>query len=298
MSRLITLIFALTVWLPVPAHSLKVALSIGIDDYGGYGDLERAVADASAVALTLDDLGYSSSLLPDVTLYEFLDYLDTFTNNLSADDTVVLFFSGHGVNVQGANAIIFADHEQVLVEDVLRIIRTGGARTAVLILDACRNYPEQIAVTRSLSADAPAAFSSTLSGNRGSFIIYSAGAGQYAFDSGGYGDEDANSFFTRELLKLMPRPHMSIRDLSIELRKNVEAVAAEYGLRQTPAYYDELVGDFSFAAAGAAAQPNLTDEDTASPMQSDQESVDCDRQSVSFASIVTATATDSPARCQ
>ncbi|MAV46482.1 MAG: caspase family protein [Alphaproteobacteria bacterium TMED89] len=290
MPRLMLFFIAVSLWLPVPAHSLKIALSVGIDDYGGYGDLDRAVADASAVADTLDGLGYSSSFLPDVTLYAFLDYLDTVTNNLSADDTVVLFFSGHGVNVQGANAIIFADHEQVLVEDVLRIIRAGGVRTAVLILDACRNYPEQVAVTRSLNADKPTSFSSTLSGNRGSFILYSAGAGQYAFDSGGYGDEDPNSFFTRELLKLMPEPDMSIRDLSIELRQNVEALAADFGLRQTPAYYDELVGDFSFAVAGAVTSDNQLDQDATKPQQSEQESSDCAEKSVSFASIVTSTA--------
>lgn len=229
------------------AQGLRVAISVGINDYPGEEyDLYRAVNDADAVAQTFHEMGYASYGLFDVTIDDFAYELDGILTNLSQDDEVVFFFSGHGVNYAGANAIVFADDEQVYVEDILNRIQEAGVRTTVLILDACRSYAAPEMTTRSRDVGVGPSFTNTTPAARGSFILYSAGSGQFAYD-GSEEDPDPNSLFTRELIDLLPTPGMSIQELALGLRRNVEAVAAEFGVRQTPAYYDEIVGEFSFA---------------------------------------------------
>ena len=291
MRQLKVVLILLAVYLPVPAHSLRISISVGINDYGGYGDLERAVADAEAVASIMESIGDNSTLLTDATTYQFVEYLDVLTNNLSSEDTVVLFFSGHGVSLNGANSIVFADNQLLLVDDIIRAIKSSGVRTTVLILDACRDYPGPTPISRSSDTGATTRFSNSISGARGSFMIYSAGLGQYAFDSGGDGDNDPNSLFTRELIKLIPESGISIRELSLRLRENVEAVAALYGLRQTPAYYDELTGEFAFASP----EPQLDriDAPTAEQRSTPENVTNCEDQNASFNSIVTATTNSS-----
>lgn len=244
------------------AQGVRVAISVGVNDYPGKDyDLYRAVNDADAVAQTFLEMGYASYSLFDVTLDEFAYEMDGALNNLSQDDEVVFFFSGHGVNYAGANAIVFADDRQVYVEDILNRIQEAGVRTTVLILDACRSYAAPEMTTRSRDATLGPSFTNSTPAARGSFILYSAGSGQFAYD-GTDEDPDPNSLFTRELIDLLPTPGMSIQELALSLRHNVEAVAAEFGVRQTPAYYDEIVGEFSFARLSSGAN------DTASPLGS------------------------------
>ncbi|MGH6827215.1 tetratricopeptide repeat protein, partial [Methyloceanibacter sp.] len=90
----------------------------------------------------------------------------------------------------------------------------------------------------------------------GTFIMFSAGAKESALDRLSDNDPSPNSVYTRTLL---PRLKTSgrITDIARDVRREVRQLAASVAHVQTPAYYDEVVGDFCPAGceAKAAALP-------------------------------------------
>ena len=86
----------------------------------------------------------------------------------------------------------------------------------------------------------------------GTFIMYSAWAGQTALDRLAQNDPDpVNSIFTRKLLPLMHQKGLQLRDLAAEVRDQVHTLAATVPHPQTPAYYDGVLGKFCLAGCDA-----------------------------------------------
>jgi hypothetical protein len=88
----------------------------------------------------------------------------------------------------------------------------------------------------------------------GTFIMYSAGAGQTALDRlpPPIADPDpVDSVFTRKLLPLLRQKGIEITELAREVRKQVHALAATVSHAQTPAYYDGVLGKFCLAGCDA-----------------------------------------------
>ena len=75
-------------------------------------------------------------------------------------------------------------------------------------------------------------------------ILYAAGENQEALDR--FRPTDTNGLFTGELIKMMRVPGLSVREMVTRVRNDVSAKAASIGHKQTPALYDEAVGDFVF----------------------------------------------------
>ena len=72
--------------------------------------LERAVADAEAVGDALAPLGFQvTRLTGDVSQATFLRRFRIFAQGVQRGDTVLFFFSGHGVGLDGANYLLPAD---------------------------------------------------------------------------------------------------------------------------------------------------------------------------------------------
>jgi hypothetical protein len=89
--------------------------------------------------------------------------------------------------------------------------------------------------------------------------MYSAAAGQTALDRTSDADPSLNSVYTRTLLPLLTQSGRSLADIAREVRVRVRDLALQASHEQTPAYYDELVGDVYLAGAppagAAAAKP-------------------------------------------
>jgi formylglycine-generating enzyme required for sulfatase activity len=82
----------------------------------------------------------------------------------------------------------------------------------------------------------------------GTFIMYSAGAGQTALDRLPGDDPDkVNSLYTRKLLPLVKTPGLPLPELARQLRLQVHDLAAAVSHVQQPAYYDGLIGKFCLA---------------------------------------------------
>ena len=261
--RLILLWFTISalVWsaaAPAIAEN-RLALVIGVNDYQNVPALQKAANDASAIAKTLQSLDFDVTFVLDPDRVTLDEKVDSFAQKLQPGDSVVFYFAGHGVSIDGRNYLLVKDVPKVTVDSESRLKREGlpvdfltdlfrekGVGVSVLILDACRNNPFPKTGTRGVGqerglTEGPAA--------RGSFIIFSAGEGESAVDSLGPDDTNPNSVFTRTLLPLLAEPGLTVQDVAIKVRKNVFDLAGKIGVEQFPGYYDQLDGEFRFAAA-------------------------------------------------
>ena len=178
------------------AHAQKrVAFVVGIDKYGNFGpggQLKRAVNDARSVNSALSSLGFEVMLSENVGRGAFNAEWQKFLEGLKAGVTAVLYFAGHGVEIEGLNYLLPRDvpnitygrqeqlkRESLIVSELLLDLRRRKAQVTLLILDACRDHPLIPEELRSASSPAGLA---RMDAPTGTFIMYPAGAGQTALD--------------------------------------------------------------------------------------------------------------------
>ena len=272
MFRIISV--ALVLFGATAAHAdRRLAFVVGIDRYNNLGpeqQLQRAVNDAKAVSAALALMRFEVTTSTNVNRAGFNGNWQKFLNKISPGDTAAIYFAGHGVEIEGNNFLLPRDvpnimygrqeqlkRESLSVSELLLDLRKRTPQVIVLILDACRNHPlippEQRSSGREgglARMDAPA----------GTFIMYSAGAGETALDRLPGNDPDkSNSIYTRKLLPLMRTPGLPLHELARELRREVHNLAATVPHVQQPAYYDGLIGKFCLAgceSVTAASKPN------------------------------------------
>lgn len=251
-----------------PAVAERFALVIGIDGYAELPPLQKARNDAGAVAAALQAQSFAVTLLEDPGRRAMTRALSDMAAALSPGDEALFYFAGHGVEIAGRNYLLPADApaakpseeafltaESLAADDVLSTLQARGAAITILILDACRDNPFPREGTRSAGSARGLA---PIAPPEGSFILFSAGAGQTALDRLSGADRAPNSVFTRALLPLLSRGDLTLPELARLLRGEVEATAATIGHKQRPAYYDELTGDYRIAGAGARGAVPLT----------------------------------------
>lgn len=269
MPRSLAALAVVLVLLPGMALAGRLALVIGNDGYENLPVLHKAQNDATAIADRLGAYGYSVTLLRDADRRTITRALSDLAAAIDPGSEVVFYFAGHGVEIQGRNYLIpvdapaakpeeaaFLTAESIAVDQVLDTIRDSGARVTVLILDACRDNPFPQEGTRSLGGSRGLA---PVAAPEGTFILFSAGAGQTALDGMGGKDHAPNSVFTRSLLKRLDEPGQPIQDIARLVRRDVEELAASVNHKQRPAYYDELTDDFVLAGAPTRGAAPLDD---------------------------------------
>lgn len=278
MLRLI-LVLALCVASGAALAAKRVALVIGNDAYTEVVPLRKAVADAAAVAERMEAAGYRTILVTDADRRGTNLAISELTSVLEPGDTAFVFFAGHGVQIEGENYLLptdiaapdgvsegFVRSESIALSDLLARIRGTGARTTLAIIDACRDNPFPTRAGRSIGGTRGLA---RIAAPEGTFVMFSAGAGQQALDRLSDSDPDANSVFTRALLPKLEQDGLELRDMIFDLREEVRALAKSRGHSQFPAYYDELLGDFYLRPASATAPAPLADGESGGDVRAD-----------------------------
>jgi Caspase domain/Bacterial SH3 domain len=243
----------------------RLALVIGINDYKEIPKLEKAVGDAQAIAATLAGLGYQVTTALNMDRRSLNLTLSKLYASIEPGDTVLVHYSGHGVQIENDNYLLPADvpaptdgNAELLKSESLRLLTLidtlgeKGAGARILIIDACRDNPFAGGGKRSIGGTRGLANVATA---KGTFIMYSAGAGQAALDRLGEADPVGTSVYTRVLLSRLANPQIKLRDLAASVRDEVEKMGKTVGHEQRPAYYDDLPADFALAAGGASAAP-------------------------------------------
>jgi hypothetical protein len=255
--------------LPATAEARSLALVIGQDAYVNVPALRTAVGDARAVGDQLEKMGFIVRRALNVDQRAMSRALVAFEGELQPGDRAFFFYAGHGFEISGANYLLPTDvptaqanrigiirDAAFSVESVIDGIRESGARLTVLVLDACRDNPFATsgrtgAKTGGLArVDAP----------EGVFVLMSAGAKQEALDRLSNDDSEKNSVFTRTFLVELAKPGRTLVEIAKATQVGVKTLAATIGYEQTPAYYDQVIGDIVLSDApanGSAASPAL-----------------------------------------
>jgi len=227
----------------------RLALVVGIDTYAR-SPLLNARNDARSMAATLRELGFTVTLLEDISRTQMVTSVSAFSESLKPEDVAFFFYAGHGLQVDGENYLVPADFDgssptavrlnTLPVGEIQAAL--GRAKVSVLVLDACRNNP----------------FANTRSGGRGlapmeargNIIAFATGAGQTSSDNPAAG----NGLFTQQLLSTLREPNLPLREIFYRVRQRV--YDASNG-QQFPAVYDGLLGEVVLRTdgTGAAAPP-------------------------------------------
>ena len=245
----------LTAAFAAPAYAEKrVALVIGNNDYRNVPPLQKAVNDARTMSDALKQLGFNVLFAENQTSKAFSETMLAFDKIVEPGDTAFFFFAGHGFEINGQNYLLPTDIAAVtqgqkeLIRDgafaaerVISRLQASGARTSIFVFDACRNNPFEATGTRALSGSGGLA---PISPPEGVFVFFSAGAKQTALDRLNDNDPNPNSVFTRTFVRELTQPGLNLVQIAKRTQSDVRKMTVAANRMQTPAYYDQIVGDF------------------------------------------------------
>lgn len=223
----------------------RVALLIGNSAYSTVNKLANPSNDVNAMASLLRGAGFDTVLTGlDLDERGIRRALQSFEDAANGADIGLIFYSGHGIELNGQNYLIpvdaklgsdrAIDDEAVPLDRVLRSMEQVK-RLRLVILDACRDNPFISTMTRSgggrsigrgLARIEPTSVDT--------LVAYAAKAGTVAADG-----EGRNSPFTTALLKHLATPGLDVR-LALGLVRD-DVIAATKS-RQEPFVYGSLGG--------------------------------------------------------
>lgn len=220
----------------------RLAVVIGNATYA-QAPLPGASKDAVAIGSALRELGYDVLDVANGTRESMLKALQQVSQRLGRAGIGLLYYAGHGVQIDWQNYLVPVDarvtsgadvrEQAVNIQAALDAFRRAEVRINIIILDACRDNP----FGRSASGlglapiDAPT----------GTFLAYATAPGKVA-EEGGAGS-DGHGLYTRHLLEELKRPDVKIEDLFKRVRLRVRQ--ASNG-RQIPWESTSLEEDFVF----------------------------------------------------
>ena len=224
----------------------RVALVVGNSTYAHIGRLPNPENDAADMAAALRRLGFEVTTEFDADRVELTEALLAFTRRSAGADVSLVFYAGHGIEMDGVNYLVPVDarlerdidvrFETVTVDDLL--VSTTGASLRLVILDACRNNPlarsmQRTAASRTVSGGSFADLNEDLLGDE-SLVAYAAAAGTTAADGRG-----RNSPYTAALLSHLETP----LEIGLLFRRVRAQVLAATNGAQRPHEYHSLVGE-------------------------------------------------------
>lgn len=248
-SRLLTrwIVFALWVWMLMGnAHAQRVALLVGNSGYNS-APLTNPANDVKAMEAALKAVGFEVTKVLNANQSQLKRAVRDFGNRAKGAEMAMLYYSGHGTQVNGENYLIpvganiekAADYdiEAVSANSVLAQLREAQPRAAVVVLDACRDNPH-VASTKSLTKglarmDAPT----------GTMIAFATAPNDVAQDNG---------LYARELAKNIQRPGLELLDV---FRDTTAEVRRQSGGKQVPRISEVSIDQRIYLAGPGAGAP-------------------------------------------
>lgn len=261
MHAVATIVLAvLSVWLfgqPALAEK-RVALVIGMSKYQQVPRLANPARDAEAMSSLFKKVGFDVvSSERDLGILDLRRVIREFSEISRDADISVVYYAGHGIEVDGTNYLVPADakllsdfdveDETISLDRVLKAL-DSAKRLKLVILDACRDNPFARTMKRSVAsrsigrgmAKIEPPMSDTL-------IAFAAKAGAVASDGDGQ-----NSPFVMALVKHIAEPGLDLRLAFGRVRDDVLKITLN---RQEPFVYGSLGGQ-TVALVPQAAKAN------------------------------------------
>src|ERR1700693_2871105 len=201
-----------------PAFAEKrVALVLGNSAYQNVAPLANPVNDGAVVAATLKAAGFDvGDSRHDLPAAETRRVLRDFADRARDADIAVVYYAGHGMEVDGTNYLIPVDaklgrdtdvfDEAFSLDRVLLAIEPAK-QLRLVILDACRDNPFAKNMKRTVASRAIGQGLAKIEPTSPNMLIaYSAKAGSTALDG-----DARNSPFTLALAKHLTTPGLDVR---------------------------------------------------------------------------------------
>jgi uncharacterized caspase-like protein len=230
-----------------PAFAEKrVALVIGNAAYQNVPKLPNPVNDGNTVASTLKDAGFDVvDNRHDMSAADTRRALRDFSDRARDADIAVVYYAGHGIEVDGGNYLIPIDaklerdtdvYDEALSLDRVLLAVEPAKKLRLVILDACRDNPFAKNMKRTLAQRAIGQGLAKIEPSSPNLLIaYSAKAGSTAADGDG-----KNSPFTVALSKHLTTPGLDVRRAFGFVRDDVLKTTNN---RQEPFVYGSLGGE-------------------------------------------------------
>ena len=247
LNRLILAAAALLFLASQPAFAEKrVALVLGNSAYQNVPRLTNPINDAAVMAATLKDAGFDIvDARHDLGAVETRRALRDFADRARDADIAVVYYAGHGIEVEGANYLIPVDarlerdtdvFDEALSLDRILVAIEPAKKLRLVILDACRDNPFTKIMKRTVATRAIGQGLAKVEPTSPNVLIaYSAKAGSTAADGDG-----KNSPFTSALSKYLTAPGLDVRRAFGFVRDDV---LKSTGNRQEPFVYGSLGGE-------------------------------------------------------
>jgi uncharacterized caspase-like protein len=244
----------------------RVALVLGNSAYQNVPRLPNPVNDAALMADTFKKAGFDV-----VVSRQDLGALDTrrvlrdFSDSAADADIAVIYYAGHGIEIDGTNYLIPVDarlerdndvYDEAFSLDRVLLAVEPAKKLRLVILDACRDNPFSKTMRRTVALRAIGrGLAKVEPASANTLIAYAAKAGSTAQDGDG-----KDSPFTTALSRHLTSPGLDVRKAFGFVRDDVIKATAN---RQEPFVYGSLGGDDvplvpapAVAAPAAAATAN------------------------------------------
>lgn len=224
----------------------RLALVIGNSDYEYVSKLSNPVNDSEDLAAALKRIGF------EVTLGKNMDYrqmriaLRDFAEQAAQADIVLVYFAGHGIEIENTNYLIpvnaefrsdrDVEFEAIRLDTIVKAI-SGLSGLKIVLVDACRNNPFIVSMTRT-SATRSIGRGLARVDPTGVLVGYAARSGTLAQDGDG-----RNSPYATALLKHIEQPGLELGKMFRKIRDTVLELTGGY---QEPFTYGSLPGSDIF----------------------------------------------------
>jgi len=224
----------------------RVALVIGNSAYQNVPPLTNPANDGTVMTATFKSAGFDVvDYRRDLTARETRRALRDFADAARDADIAVVYYAGHGMEVEGSNYLIPVDarlerdtdvYDETLSLDRILVAVEPARKLRLVILDACRDNPftrnmQRTVATRSLGRG----LAKVEPTSPNTLIAYSVKAGSTAQDGDG-----KNSPFTLALSRHIATPGLDVRKAFGFVR---DEVLKSTGNRQEPFVYGSLGGE-------------------------------------------------------
>src|ERR1700686_4385883 len=239
----------------------RVALVLGNSAYQNVPRLPNPVNDGAVIAATLKDAGFDVvDSRHDLSAAETRRALRDFADRARDADIAVIYYAGHGIEVDGTNYLIPVDaklerdtdvYDEAFSLDRVLLAIEPAKQLRLVILDACRDNPFAKVMKRTVASRAVGQGLAKVEPTSPNMVIaYSAKAGSTALDG-----DAKNSPFTMALAKHVTTPGLDVRRAFGFVRDDVLKTT---GYRQEPFVYGSLGGDDGPLGPAKATGPRAT----------------------------------------
>jgi WD40 repeat protein len=250
----LTLVFA-----PVGAFAdQRMALVMGNSAYQRAPKLANATNDANLLVETFKKAGFTVvDARNDLSAQDMRRTLRDFGAKARSADIAVVYYAGHGIEIDGNNYIVPVDaqlendtdvYDETIGLDRILVAIEPAKRLRLVILDACRDNPFSKTMKRTMASRAVArGLAKVEPSSPNTLVAFAAKAGLTALDGDG-----KNSPFATALAHHLATPGLDLRKAFGYVRDEVLQATTN---KQEPFIYGSLGGDDVVLAPAAAPPP-------------------------------------------